>query len=71
MRMSQNDQAAKMEETPYQNGVSATENPSSESKNKIIPLSPRRTRLWEELSSKIVPWKKITVSLDNFPYYIE
>lgn len=40
-------------------------------RNKTIPLSSRGARMREEFLSKIVPWEKITVSLDNFPYYIE
>lgn len=47
--------------------LSATGKP----KTMIIPSSPRGAKLREELLRKIVPWNKITVSFDNFLYYIE
>lgn len=40
-------------------------------KNKIIPSTRRGAKLREELLSKIIPWEKITVSLDDFPYFVE
>ncbi|KAH6781472.1 hypothetical protein C2S51_006765 [Perilla frutescens var. frutescens] len=68
--MSQNRTPAKMEEQDKKEG-SETENPSPESKNKIIPLSPRGERFKKEFLSNIVQWDKLTASLDNFPQYIE
>lgn len=64
--MSHNDAPAKMEEQDQKEKKA-----SPRSKNKIIPLSPRGERFKEELLSKIVPWEKITASLDNFPQFID
>lgn len=47
------------------------ENPSAESKKATPPLSKRGERFRNEFLSRIVPWEKIAVSFDNFPYYIE
>lgn len=40
-------------------------------KNRIISSSRRGAQLKAELLGKILPWEKITVSLENFPHYIE
>lgn len=41
-----------------------------ESKKKESPFLPRRDRYKNEFLRRIVPWEKITVSWDTFPYYI-
>ncbi|KAH6756720.1 P-loop containing nucleoside triphosphate hydrolases superfamily protein [Perilla frutescens var. hirtella] len=52
---------------PHKNERSATK-----IKDKAIPrMSPRGETFKKELLSKIVPWEEITVSLSNFPYYID
>ncbi|KAH6758327.1 hypothetical protein C2S51_018562 [Perilla frutescens var. frutescens] len=71
--MGQNGEPAKMEEQDQKKEGSgtATTKPSPQRKNKIIPMSPRGARFKEEFLSKIVPWEKLTASLDNFPQYIQ
>ncbi|KAH6756710.1 hypothetical protein C2S53_000800, partial [Perilla frutescens var. hirtella] len=49
-----------------------TENPSAKSvKTTTSRLSKRGARFRDEFLSKIVPWEKIPVSFDKFPYYID
>ncbi|KAH6756718.1 hypothetical protein C2S53_000808 [Perilla frutescens var. hirtella] len=71
--MGQNGEPAKMEEQDQkkEGSATATTKPSPQRKNKIIPMSPRGARFKEEFLSKILPWEKLTASLDNFPQYIE
>lgn len=42
-----------------------------ESKKKESPFMPRQERYKNEFLRRIVPWEKITVSWDTFPYYIQ
>lgn len=42
-----------------------------ESKLKESPFLTRRERFRNEFLRRVVPWEKITVSWDNFPYYIQ
>ncbi|KAH6801453.1 P-loop containing nucleoside triphosphate hydrolases superfamily protein [Perilla frutescens var. hirtella] len=71
--MSQNGAPAKMEEQDQkkEGSATATTMPSPQRKNKIIPMSPRGAIFKEEFLSKILPWEKLTASLDNFPLFIE
>ncbi|XP_009351716.2 uncharacterized protein LOC103943204 [Pyrus x bretschneideri] len=41
-----------------------------ESKKKESPFSSKREKLKNEFLRRVVPWEKITVSWDTFPYYI-
>ncbi|KAL2243935.1 uncharacterized protein LOC105157217 isoform X1 [Sesamum indicum] len=41
-----------------------------ESKKKESPFLSRRERFRNEFLRRVVPWEKITVSWDNFPYYL-
>lgn len=69
-RMSHNDAQAQLGEQDQIEGH-VTETPSVESKTKKSPLSTRGARFRDEFLKRIVPWEKITVSLDTFPYYIQ
>lgn len=42
-----------------------------ESRKKDSPFITRRERIKNEISRRIVPWEKITVSWDTFPYYLQ
>lgn len=42
-----------------------------ESKKKESPFLTRRDRFKNEFSRRIVPWEKINISWDTFPYYIK
>ncbi|KAL8457800.1 hypothetical protein ACS0TY_035611 [Phlomoides rotata] len=41
-----------------------------ENRKKDSPFITRRERIKNEISRRIVPWEKITVSWDSFPYYL-
>ncbi|XP_051123249.1 uncharacterized protein LOC127246086 isoform X2 [Andrographis paniculata] len=41
-----------------------------ENKKKESPFLPRRERFKNEFLRRVVPWEKITVSWDTFPYYL-
>ncbi|XP_019158380.1 PREDICTED: uncharacterized protein LOC109155101 isoform X2 [Ipomoea nil] len=43
---------------------------SIDSKKKESPFLPRRERFKNEFLRRIVPWEKIAVSWDTFPYYV-
>ncbi|BBG94688.1 P-loop containing nucleoside triphosphate hydrolases superfamily protein [Prunus dulcis] len=43
---------------------------TNDSKKKESPFLTRREKFKNEFSRRIVPWEKITVSWDTFPYYI-
>jgi hypothetical protein len=42
-----------------------------ESKRKESPFLTRREKFKNEFLRRIVPWEKLHVSWDNFPYYIK
>ena len=42
-----------------------------ETKKKESPFFTRRDKLKNEMLRKVVPWEKITVSLETFPYHIQ
>lgn len=42
-----------------------------ENRKKESPFITRRERIKNEISRRIVPWEKITVSWDTFPYYLQ
>lgn len=42
-----------------------------DNKNKESPFQTRRERFKNEFLRRITPWEKITVSWDNFPYYVQ
>jgi hypothetical protein len=42
-----------------------------ESKKKESPFLTKRERFKNEFLWRVVPWEKITVSWETFPYYIE
>lgn len=44
---------------------------SMDNKKKDSPFLTRRERFRNEFLRRITPWEKITVSWDNFPYYIQ
>lgn len=44
---------------------------SFESKKQGSPFLTRRERFKNEFLRRVVPWEKITVSWENFPYYIQ
>lgn len=44
---------------------------SIESKKKESPFLSRRERFKNEFSRRVVPWEKIALSWDTFPYYIQ
>ena len=44
---------------------------SIETKKKESPFLTRRDKLKNEILRKVVPWEKITVSLETFPYHIQ
>lgn len=44
---------------------------SMESRKKDSPFSSRRDRFKNEFLRRVIPWEKITVSWDTFPYYIQ
>ncbi|XP_042478683.1 uncharacterized protein LOC122059726 isoform X2 [Macadamia integrifolia] len=63
------DEHARLGEQDHQEWLN-NENLSIESKKKESPFTSRREKFRNEFLRRVVPWDKITVSWDTFPYYI-
>ena len=42
-----------------------------DSNKKESPFLSKRQRLKNEILRRVIPWEKINLSLDNFPYYLK
>ncbi|KAG9451211.1 hypothetical protein H6P81_011176 [Aristolochia fimbriata] len=69
VNVNHSDEHARLGEQDHQDWL-ANERLSFESRKKESPFLTKKERFKNEFLRRVVPWEKITVSWDTFPYYI-